>query len=491
MSLLAWVWDLTTIKLLHGFLALPCPSLVLILCLTDNPVPEPSGGACLLGMDKKTRNKLIRQEVTEKCAFQKSQLCTSSVPRGGTELSHTHTLCLKKTVHFFFGPANTLTTVQPDRSKDALLVCHGWTRPDLSLTLAGPKPSSFHLGGLPQTETCGRQEKPSLPTPTVEQAAGAKSSTRLLGSGSASRTDKTLAPSLVPTEPDRAPDEFRSQAHTWLVGMVLWVGPRAGRDDPRVSLALSNSEYAAILRQGGGRLHGRAARRLPCGRTASPRAQGRAAPPGTASPAGAAAPCRGSARDPPRPQPRDDVSGGSAAQPEAAARARVGAELPPRPPAGAAVHGEGAGGTLPARRAAQPQPRWVGPAAPARRRGPGGGRGGGCTAVSRAPSRGRGLSPGERGRAGARGAGDPARRALWAGHRAGFLPVRKQGSRGAGRGRPGRRGSWKCGCRASSVEVLCVAGELPREYLFVSLKKNLFAEGGQTVTKNHTCGFSL
>lgn len=52
--------------------------LVFILCLTDNPVPEPSGGACLLGTDKKTRNKLIGQEVTEKCAFQKSELCNKS-----------------------------------------------------------------------------------------------------------------------------------------------------------------------------------------------------------------------------------------------------------------------------------------------------------------------------------------------------------------------------------------------------------------------------
>lgn len=80
--------------------------------------------------------------------------------------------------------------------------------------------SSFHLGGLLQTETCGRQEALAAHS-DCRAGSGAKSSTRLLGSGSASRTDKTLVPSLVPTEPDRAPDEFRSQAHTRLLGTVL------------------------------------------------------------------------------------------------------------------------------------------------------------------------------------------------------------------------------------------------------------------------------
>lgn len=41
------------------------------------------------------------------------------------------------------------------------------------------------------------------------------------------------------------------------------------------------------------------------------------------------------------------------------------------------------------------------------------------------------------------------------------------------------------------MEVLCVAGELPREYLFVALKKKITSQKEGKQSRNHICGFSL
>lgn len=141
------------------------------------------------------------------------------IPGSGTELAHTHTLLKKQPYIFSLAQLTHSLLCSQTAAKTHCLFTRaeqGQICPTHSL-IRCPSP---HCG--PAFTSAGsyrrrlvRDKKPLLPTPTAEQAARAKSSTRLLGSGSASRTDTTPVLSLVPTEPDIAPHKFRScsQAH--------------------------------------------------------------------------------------------------------------------------------------------------------------------------------------------------------------------------------------------------------------------------------------
>lgn len=141
------------------------------------------------------------------------KVCISEV-RTGTELAHT--LLKKQRYIFSLAQLTHLLLCSQTAAKTHCLftlaeqgqICSSQWPVRCPSAHRGP---SFTSAGSHRRRLV-RHKKPSPPTPTVEQAAGTKSSARLLGSGSASRTDKTLLPSLVPTEPDRAPDEFRSRS---------------------------------------------------------------------------------------------------------------------------------------------------------------------------------------------------------------------------------------------------------------------------------------